>query len=803
MRTGLKLLVLMLLSTFAFALATAQSLPQGKQVEANQSRWIGSLSRADVRAGETVDFVARIQIDGTFHIFSVTQPEGGPFVTQFVLPEGSKYKLVGQPKQKEFVTKHDEGFEMDVQYFEKETEFVIPIQIPADAKGEQTLTVQAQYQLCNETGCLNPQYIDIPVTVALQEGSARPEFVSAASSSNNGGTLVEANSSRWKGSLSRTDIRAGEVVDFVAHVQIDGTYHIFSLTQPEGGPFVTQIVLPEGSPFEIAGRPQQKAFLTKHDEGFEMDVQYFEKETDFVIPIRVPKDASGQQTLLVSVTYQLCNETGCLNPQTVEIPVTFTVADGDARSEFTGGAAAGSSDSGDGVKKQSILGFLIAAAVAGVISIFTPCVFPMIPITVSFFSKQKTNEDPRHGVKMATAYCLGIVGTFTALGLLMTMIFGATGISRLATNMWVNLALAILFVVLAFSLFGFFEIQVPSGLANKFRSTGTKKGGYVGPILMGLAFSLTSFTCTVPFVGTVLAGAVSTGNYLMPTIGMLVFSGVFALPFFFLALFPGYLARLPKSGSWLESIKAYMGFLELAMAVKFFSNVELSFGRGYLTYNVALALWGMIFAIAGIYMLGTLRFPHNDSSAKIGPARKAVGLGTVLFASYLFFTMSGKFNLSPAIMSLLPPQEYPYMPGYGPKVAEGEGKSEHADGLHWYKDYKEAVEVAKRENKPIFIDFTGVFCTNCRLMEKQMFPKAEVKAELEKFVRVQLYTDRPTPADKFNFDLCQKLSESIALPVYVTLNPDETKIADFQGLTYSVETYVNFLKKRTSELASN
>ena len=411
----------------------------------------------------------------------------------------------------------------------------------------------------------------------------------------------------WKAELTPKDLRAGEGGRVIVSATIEDGWYIYAPTTPPGGPNPTTIKLADGGALEIKGKIAQPKPFVHMDEGFQMETQSYKKGVSFGLPVVVKADASGAAKATIKARFQACNSRVCLPPKTVEIPVAFTVAAGAARpdklkadesvppqtvvqeasapdkagdkkdekaiapvagssSPNGGNGAAGTNGAAATAGKTAapnIFSFVALAFGAGLLAILTPCVFPMIPITVSLFSKQ--TEGNRFIGPLA--YCGGIIGTFTLIGVAVSVLFGASGLSLFAANPFVNMALATLFIVLALNLFGVFEIIVPASLLNKVQPKG-KKTGIVAPLLMGFAFTLTSFTCTVPFVGTTLVSAATAGP-LYPAIGMLAFSTAFALPFFLLALFPSYLANLPRSGQWLVSVKAFMGFLELAAALKF------------------------------------------------------------------------------------------------------------------------------------------------------------------------------------------------------------------------------------------
>ena len=356
------------------------------------------------------------------------------------------------------------------------------------------------------------------------------------------------------------------------------------------------------------------------------------------------------------------------------------------------------------------------------------------------------------------------------------MLFGASGLSLFAANPFVNIALATLFFVLALNLFGVFEIIVPSSVLNKVQPTG--KSGLLAPLLMGFAFTLTSFTCTVPFVGTTLVSAATAGP-LYPAIGMLAFSTAFALPFFLLALFPSYLANLPRAGQWLVSVKAFMGFLELAAALKFLQVADYSLQLGILTRPIFLAIWFTIAVVAGFYLLRVVRLPGDTGTQKPGPGRLALGVATLGVAGWLLAANNG-VSLHD-LDAYLPPRDY----GAQTKIAS-----------QWIKnDLDSALAQAKTEGKPVLIDFTGYACTNCRLMENNVLPHPDVKQALSDFVTVKLFTDGSDEKSRQFNKYQQDKFGTVAIPMYAVISPDgEVKGQPLEGLERDPAKFIEFLQ---------
>jgi thiol:disulfide interchange protein len=626
----------------------------------------------------------------------------------------------------------------------------------------------------------------------------------------------------WTSRLVPADARAGESAQIVMEAAIESPWHLYSMTPREVGPKPTSFEVLANKAVTKNGDPVQPPPHTEHDRGFNIDVEIYEHAVAFGIPVKLADGITGAQKVPVMVRFMACKEGMCTPPMRKEIPVAFTVAAGPARPDRTkpiteapkqpkgyepppAGKATGSPNGDSGAaggagvaagtvtdikaaQSRGLLPFLLLAVGAGFLALLTPCVFPMVPITVSFFSKQQ-EDSPGAGVGMAVAYCLGIIGTFTGLGLLLSVVAGAAGLNRLATNEWLNLALAGLFIFLALSLFGLFELQLPSWLVDKAQG-GTQRGRFLGPFFMGLTFTLTSFTCTVPFVGGLLATA-TRGDLLWPFIGMLGFSAAFASPFFLLALFPQWLARVPQSGPWLVTTKAFMGFLELAAAVKFLSNVDLRWQLGLITRPVFLALWFTIALIAAAYMLGWLRLPH-DAGGSVGPFRRAVGIATGVAAVCCLLAING-FSLGS--FDAFPPRA-----DYAGRWTFSPATSAHASD--WLENYEEAREQARATGKLLFVNFTGEQCTNCRLMEAGVFPKPEVRDELSKFVKVELFTDRETPESRRYQELQAQRFGQTTLPLYVVLRPqDESKVAE-SSYNADPKAFAEFLRNARAAAGS-
>jgi thiol:disulfide interchange protein len=443
---------------------------------------------------------------------------------------------------------------------------------------------------------------------------------------------------------------------------------------------------------------------------------------------------------------------------------------------------------------QGLVPFLITAVLAGFAALLTPCVFPMIPITVSYFLKQ-SEKDHHKPVSMALVYCAGIVVTFTVIGLLMAVMFGAASLNKLANGPVLNVAIAGVLVFFGMNLLGMFEIRIPSWLLTW--SAGKEgQGGMIGVLFMALTFTLVSFTCTFAFVGFLLVLA-AKGDFYWPILGMLGFSAAFSLPFFFLALFPSYLHKLPKSGGWMNTVKVTMGMIELGAAFKFFSVADLAwFPEAYFfDYSLVMSAWMVIAICTGFYLLGMFRLPHDTPTEHISAIRLCFAMTFLGLAGYLavglFAPSKPTGKIWEQIAAFAPPEYESGSGDIGPYL-------EH-DGLQYALDFERAFEYARQNNQPIFLDFTGENCINCRLMEHLM-EKPELRERLTNFVRVRVYTDSvpmiPSQQEQLllekNRELQEKWFEDVSLPAYAVITPDREVLSKSIG-QQSEDVFAKFL----------
>lgn len=588
--------------------------------------------------------------------------------------------------------------------------------------------------------------------------------------------------------LTPSPAHPGEVVVVAVTASMPKGTHIYGL-KVDANLFTATKITIEGKgllPLGTVTEPAPKSYFSKADE---VNVDIHDGDVTFYQALQVPKDASpGSIPLNVQVEFQACDEEGCLSPTKANNPddknsPKFTVAPvvveaGEVRAEYAKAPEppapqAPSQPKPEKGEEGGLLTFVLTAFGAGLLALLTPCVFPMVPVTFAYFTKLATakGEDSSTAqktvVRLAVLYCLGIIISFVLFGLIMAVTVGAAGATAFAANPIVNIGFGLVFIGFGLALLEVVEIRLPSKVQD-LTGAGRKTGGALGVFLLGLTFVIASFTCAAPFVGTVMVLAASGKEWFRPILGMALFAFALALPFFLLALFPSLLKKLPKSGDWLTTLKGVMGFLELAAAVKFFSNADLVWEWELMTVPMCLALYGLSFLGCGLWLIGKLYLGFNTPQGTPTPARRIWSGIFIALAIYFIYGTSGR-PLNPVLSGFLPPADY----GFATKSAAGE--------LEWVSDLEKAKAEAKQTGKRLVLDFTGHTCTNCRYVESKVFPEPAVKTELEQLVRVRLYTDSgryATPEEgKRNLELALKLTENLVNPLYAVIDADGNLIA--------------------------
>lgn len=614
-------------------------------------------------------------------------------------------------------------------------------------------------------------------------------------------------------------------------------YHLYAQDNPAGGGSPLKIYV-EGTGVKSAGKPTaNRAYAKAYNDIFETDEHYYTGTVKFVQRL---KPTAREYSVRIEVDGQICSDSECVRtggsqtlkgkaPETAlgkddaakvenadtqpDAAVTDTLpADQEAvaAEDSTAVAPADAAwwnnveaelkayDNRDAAEDMSLLYIFLAGFLGGLIALMTPCVWPMIPMTVSFFLKQ--NKSRRGSVGQAALYGVSIVVIYVLLGLVITALFGASAMNDLATSAVFNIIFFLLLVVFAISFFGGFELTLPASWTNKIDAKVDTTTGILSVFFMAFTLVLVSFSCTGPIIGTLLVEAAASSNFVSPAVGMFGFALALALPFTLFAMFPTMLKSMPKSGGWLNTVKVVLGFLELALALKFLSVADLAYGWRILDREVFVALWIVIFALLGVYLLGKLTFPHDDKVEKVSVPRFLLGVISLAFAVYMLPGLWGAPLKS--ISAFAPPlstQDF--------SLYEG-GVSASAD------DFEQGMELARRQGKPVMIDFSGHGCVNCRKMEAAVWTDPEVKRIIdEDYVLITLMVDdkKPLPApvvvresdgtertlrtvgDKWSFLQRSKFGSN-AQPFYVLLDNDGKPLESSYGYDEDIPAYKKFLR---------
>jgi thiol:disulfide interchange protein len=610
------------------------------------------------------------------------------------------------------------------------------------------------------------------------------------------------NPSKWSFELVPQNYKVGDIVSLEMNVSIEDGYYIYSNDfDPNLGPTLTTATFAKSNTFELQGKLKAINAKKKFDPVWEGDITYFKNKGKFVQKIKI---LSSKGKISGTVDFQTCTDESCV-PGTADFNVPFSAESGETLKSDTNNstdsiradsdkseanvpfkiepksnASELSKTAGESPKSSSLFNFLIIAFLAGLASIFMPCIYPIMPMTVSFFTKQE------NGRLKAIFYGICIMFIFACMGLI-TKQLGAPFLNFLSTHWVPNLIFFILFIVFGFSLLGAFEIVMPHETVNKIDRL-SEKGGFIGIFFMALTLVLVSFSCTVPFVGSLLIAA-AQGEVMRPIYGMLAFGLPFALVFGGLAMFPSFLKSLPKSGGWLNELKAVFGFLEFALALKFLSNIDLTYHWNLLHRNIFLGLWIVAAVIIMLYILGFMRLKKDSPVNKISWSR--AGFAALFFAASIYM-IPGLANKPLSLLSGILP----------PLITGNSGSAPAANmrelplGLYGFHEIEDAQAYAQKVNKPVLIDFTGYACANCRKMEENVWPEPKILSKLKNnFVIASLYVDdkQTLPKEKqyvskYNNKLISTVGQknmdyeivnynNNAQPYYVIISPSGEKIA--------------------------
>ena len=736
-----KYMMLPLVALFLFvANATAQiEFPEDKV------SWKFSLEQE----GADAYIVGKITCVEHWHVYAANLPEGSFLLPTEIEPDKSdNYKVVGkviEPKP-EFI--HDEAADEDI--YQHSNTFIMKRKIKVLSTKDFTLKGRFSFQTCDETHCLPPFDTNFELKVK-GVSSAEPANVAIGNvaignvdlgddkTSENKALDFPEDKVKWKFSLEQEGCNA----TLVAEITCDEHWHVSAVKLPEGSLQGETWMEPTASSnFKLIGEIEEPKPEFIHDEAADEDI--YQHSNTFILRQKIEITSKEDFVLEGKYGFTTCNEEGfCLPPyQTdfkIEIKGCADAAEGTAVVERS------DKKESNKISDMSIWAIFFISFGAGFAALLTPCVFPMIPMTVSFFTKQSKTK--AQGIRNATFYGACIVIIYVLLGSVITAIFGAEILNWLSTQWWFNMGFFILLVIFAVSFMGAFEITLPSSWVNS-ADKASDRGGMVGIFFMALVLALVSFSCTGPIVGTLLVQAADIGG-IAPVMGMLGFSLALALPFALFAAFPGWLNSMPKSGGWLTTVKVFLGFLELALAFKFLSNADLAVQAHLLERELFLAIWIAVFGVLAMYLFGFIQLPHDGPVGNLSVGRALLGVTTVVFVVYM---IPGLWGAPLKLISAFPPpMHYSESPlGVGKSGGGGAGVAEHgpegthlgAQNLYLFHDLDEAQAYAKKVDKPLFIDFTGHNCVNCRKMEQSVWGENGVIEKLRNdVVIVSLYVD--------------------------------------------------------------
>lgn len=632
------------------------------------------------------------------------------------------------------------------------------------------------------------------------------------------------------------------IAELYLKATIDKSWHLYSQYLPdvEIKPVPTSFTFEKSKDYQLIGKVIEPKPIKEYDPNFEIELKFFANSALFVQKVKML--SLKPFTIKGKLEFMCCDDKQCLPPSEIEysfkldgatkVAVQVDTAAVDSAivkpdSSKSDTLKTGSISNGDSdTQGKSFLWIFIMGFLGGLIALITPCVFPMIPMTVSFFIKR--SEKKSKGVSDAIKYGLSIIVIYVALGLGVTMIFGADALNAMSTNAIANVFFFILLVVFAAAFFGAFELQLPAKWVNAMDSKADKVGGILGIFFMAFTLVLVSFSCTGPIIGNLLVEAAVSGNTMGPFLGMFGFSLALAIPFALFAIFPSWLKSMPKSGGWLNSVKVVLGFLELALALKFLSTADLASHWGILDREVFLVLWIIIFAMLGFYLLGKLKFAHDSDLKHITVPRLFMALFSFSFALYMVPGLWG----APlkAISAFSPPQatqDFDMSKGRAVSANSDAVKAKkNADLFHCphdlncFFDYDEGMAVAKKEKKPVFIDFTGWGCVNCRNMEVKVWSDERVlKIFNDNYIMISLYVDDKTElpdSEKYTSttggmekkiktignkwsDLQASRFNTNSQPYYVLLDNDGKTLGKPHAFDLDIDTYVKFLEDGVKE----
>lgn len=748
-------------------------------------------------------------IEEGWNIYALTlESDDGPIPSSLLVTKSKDFEVVGKPVEDKFKTKDDAVFGMKVNYHSKKATFYQDVKLKTN---QATVKGVFEFMACNYERCLPPEQVSVQWKLEKKDGKS----LENAPNLNSGAINIQSTDEiyepiQWE---IRFEKQEGGNEKLVAFATLDKGWHLYATKlESNDGPFPTRFELTNDA--VAVGELNEPKPIFSYDPNYQLDLSFHENEVEFTWLIA--PNAGG--VIEGELEYMVCNEEICLPSEILvfsnqkqsspnmalntDIDEALIISGLDLKSpkEDCGITSAVTQE------KKSNWGIFLLGFVGGLIALLTPCVFPMIPLTVSFFTKGGTDKG---GKWQSVLYGAFIVAIYL---LLSTPFYFLDSINpeilnTISTNVYLNVFFFVIFVIFAISFFGFFEITVPSKLTNKIDSA-SNVGGIIGIFFMALTLSLVSFSCTGPILGSLLAGSLSAdGGAIQLSAGMGGFGLALALPFALFAAFPSVMKKMPQSGSWLNTVKVVLGFVELALAIKFLSNADLVEHWGLLKREVFIGLWIVIGIGLVLYLFAKIKFPHDSPIQKLSIGRRVFGIAVLAFVLYLIPGVTNTEYANRRLISGFPPPLF---------YSIYEQNSDCPLGLECYKDYNEGLAVAKATNKPILLDFTGWACVNCRKMEENVWVEDDVYAALrDEVVLVSLYVDdrKELPADeqfdyvnpKGNVKSIKTIGNKWATfqtvnfvnnsqPFYVLISPEGELLTTPVGNTPNAKEYLRFLR---------
>ncbi|WP_046744665.1 protein-disulfide reductase DsbD family protein [Kordia zhangzhouensis] len=804
-----KLLTLLLLCVITFTV---------KAQEIDPVKWTTEIEQL---SDTEFNLIYKAEIDEKWRLYSQYLEENSGFPTEFMydsIQQINDFKLIGKSQESKGITKFDKVFQAELTYFKGTATFTQKIEVLNPKLA--SITSEVIYQSCDDEKCVlgDKEFtFQLPGRVEESKGLFQNEKSKVF------------DPVQWKTSVKKLSDTEYEVV-FKA--SIEDKWHLYSQRNyGDLGPFPTEFTFENtGEAYELVDTVQESPTKDVFDKVFQMNISFYEKEATFTQKIKL--NDANTKVINAEVVYMVCDDEKCLPPTGVEfsIPldnstvvakqhVELTEKDIQLSNELDLGVT-GKEDFKDEseIGEKSNLTIFFLGFLGGLIALLTPCVFPMIPLTVSFFTKSGANTQKGLFNSMLYGFFIFLIYFLLSLPFHVLDSLDPEILNNVSTNATLNVVFFVVFVVFAFSFFGYFELTLPASWSNSLDSKANTIGGAIGIFLMALVLVIVSFSCTGPILGALLGSTtLAAGDPAMKlTMGMSGFGLALALPFTLFAMFPKWLNSLPRSGGWLNSVKVVLGFIELALAMKFLSNADLVSHWGILKREIFIGIWVVLGIGLVLYIFGKLKFPHDSPLKKLSFGRISFGILVVALVLYLIPGLTNTKYANLKLLSGFPPPLFYSL--YDQQA--GVENTEHGDcplGLPCYKDLDEGIAVAKKENKPIMLDFTGWACVNCRKMEEQVWSQPDVFNILnEDYILISLYVDdrKPLPEDKkFKFDkgngnikkiktYGDKLSTLQTLnfnnnsqPYYVLLSPNMEMLQKPVGYTPDSEKYKNWLEK--------